>query len=34
MLVEMGLDNDGAVITLEKAIQEGINQFSSNLTSL
>ena len=34
MLVEMGLDSDGAVISLEKAIQDGINQFSGNLTSL
>lgn len=34
MLVEMGLDSDGAVISLEKAIQDGINQFSENLTSL
>lgn len=34
MLVEMGLDSDGAVILLEKAIQDGINQFSGNLTSL
>ena len=34
MLIEMGLDSDGAVISLEKAIQDGINQFSGNLTSL
>ena len=34
MLVEMGLNSDGAVISLEKAIQDGINQFSGNLTSL
>lgn len=34
MLVEMGLGSDGAVISLEKAIQDGINQFSGNLTSL
>ena len=34
MLVEMGLDSDGVVISLEKAIQDGINQFSGNLTSL
>lgn len=34
MLVEMGLDSDGAVISLEKAIQDGINQFSGNLTGL
>lgn len=34
MLVEMGLDSDGSVISLEKAIQDGINSFSSNLTSL
>ena len=34
ILVEMGLDSDGAVISLEKAIQDGINQFSGNLTSL
>lgn len=34
MLVEMGLDSDGAVISLEKSIQDGINQFSGNLTSL
>lgn len=34
MLVEMGLDSDGAVISLEKAIQDGINQFSGNLASL
>lgn len=34
MLVEMGLDSDGTVISLEKAIQDGINQFSGNLTSL
>ena len=34
MLVEMELDSDGAVISLEKAIQDGINQFSGNLTSL
>ena len=34
MLVEMGIDSDGAVISLEKAIQDGINQFSGNLTSL
>lgn len=34
MLVEMGLDSDGAVISLEKAIQDGINQFSGNLISL
>lgn len=34
MLVEMGLDSDGAVISLEKAIQDGINQFYGNLTSL
>ena len=34
MLVEMGLDSDGAVISLEKAIQDGINKFSGNLTSL
>ena len=34
MLVEMGLDSDGAVISLEKVIQDGINQFSGNLTSL
>lgn len=34
MLVEMGLDSDVAVISLEKAIQDGINQFSGNLTSL
>lgn len=34
MLVEIGLDSDGAVISLEKAIQDGINQFSGNLTSL
>ena len=34
MLIEMGIDSDGAVISLEKAIQDGINQFSGNLTSL
>ena len=34
MLVEIGIDSDGAVISLEKAIQDGINQFSGNLTSL
>lgn len=34
MLIEMGLDSDGAVISLEKAIQDGINQLSGNLTSL
>ena len=34
MLIEMGVDSDGAVITLEKAIQDGINSFSSNLTSI
>ena len=34
MLVEMGIDSDGAVISLEKAIQDGINQFSGKLTSL
>ena len=34
MLIEMGLDSDGAVISLEKSIQDGINQFSGNLTSL
>lgn len=34
MLVEMGLDSDGAVISLEKVIQDGINKFSGNLTSL
>lgn len=34
MLIEMGLDSDGAVISLEKAIQDGINQFSGNLTGL
>lgn len=34
MLIEMGIESDGAVISLEKAIQDGINQFSGSLTSL